>query len=860
MNQWKQYQKKYSKSWGKSQSVSKKISEWLGKKRGRSFDAPGKPPRRPLSAVVFYIITLLIALSFAGAVAVAVIFVLVGKDLPDPSSLNYRMVPQSTKIYDRTGEIVLYDIHGEEKRTIIDFDDIPELVKKATLAAEDRQFYEHKGINWKGIFRAAIIDVLEGKKAQGGSSITQQLVKNSILSREKTFTRKIKELVLAYRLESRFSKDEILGMYFNEIPYGSTIYGIEAAAGSFFGKSTKDLNLTEIALLTALPKAPSYYSPYGNHREELLARTFYVLDELAKDGAISQKELEDAKNYKILENILPYREQILAPHFVMYIKDLLTEKYGEKMVEQGGLKIITTLDMDKQKIAEESVDKYIEQNEKEFNATNAAMVAINPKTGQILAMVGSRDFFEPTFGSVNVVLRPRQPGSSFKPVMYAAAFQKGYTPSTILYDVPTKFKTLIEGEYEPKNYNEKTHGPVTVKTALAGSLNIPAVKMLYLTGIDRVLDLAEKMGYTTLNDRSRFGLSLVLGGGEVKLLEHTDAFGVFINDGNFVPTAAILRVEDSRGNILEEWQQSAAKVLDEEICRNIIDILSDNEARAFIFGTNNYLVLGSRPAAVKTGTTNEFHDAWTIGGTPSLVAGVWAGNNDNKEMKEKADGSRIAAPIWNNFMAEALKNTIVEEFKKPAPIVTGKPILDGQTSLEYGVQIDRASGKLATQYTPKSFIETKTYKQVHSILYYIGKDDPRGPAPEHPETDEQFNNWEEAALSWALANNIIASAPPTEYDNLHIPANFPALEVLNISNGIAVGRNFEVQTRASAPRGIRRVEISFDNRLWINSPYSGSLPVSVPTDFTLGPHTMKISVFDDIDNSATKEFTINLSF
>jgi 1A family penicillin-binding protein len=857
MSLFKQYKSKYIKSWKEYQKREGSVLDLIKK---QDFNRFSKKTSTKRSSVIITLIIVAITIGFAGLIVITLLFAWFAKDLPDPASLSYRVVPQSTKIYDRTGQILLYDVHGEEKRTAISLSEIPEFVKQATLIAEDREFFKHKGLNWKGIIRAAFIDLISRKKTQGGSSITQQLVKNAILSPEKTFTRKIKEFILAYRLESRFNKNEILEMYFNEIPYGSTLYGIEAAAQSFFGKHTKDLNLAEAALLTSLPKAPTYYSPYGNHKDELLKRINYIIDEMEKSGYISSKEAQEAKNYKVLEKVLPFKEKIIAPHFVMYVKELLIDKYGEKTLEQGGLKVITTLDVEKQKIAEEAITKFAEQNEKQYNATNAALVALDAKNGQILAMVGSRDFFEPTFGSVNVTLRPRQPGSSFKPIVYAAAFKKGYTPSTILYDVETVFKTLIEGEYIPKNYNGKTYGPITMKQALAGSLNIPAVKTLYLTGIDQALDLAEKLGYSTFKDRSRFGLSLVLGGGEVKLLEHANAFGTIIREGKHYPTAAILRVEDSKGNILEEWQDKSEKILDEEIFRNIIDILSDNNARAFIFGENNYLKLKNHPAMVKTGTTNDFRDAWTVGGTPSLVAGVWVGNNDNHEMKEKADGSMVAAPIWNYFMNKSLEGKEIEEFTKPLPITTGKPVLDGKTTFEYEVQIDKASGKLATQYTPKSYIETRKYKKIHSILYYVNKDDPRGPEPINPEEDPQFETWEEGVKKWAQENQIIPAEPPKEYDDLHIPSNFPNLEVLNISNGMNImNRNLEIKTSASAPRGVKRIEISLDNQILNNSSYSNSVFVSIPSSFSEGSHILKIEVFDDIDNSTSKTFTINLS-
>jgi len=859
MNKWKYYRSRYKKSWEKTRG--KPLLNLFKGKKNANISNLSKKPRLKLSSAVIYLLGAAVALGFAGIIATSFLFVWFGKDLPDPSSLSFRVVPQSTKIYDRKGETVLYDIHGEEKRTSISLSDVPEFLKQATLIIEDREFYQHKGLNWKGLIRAGLTDILHGKKLQGGSSITQQLVKNSILSREKTFSRKIKELILSYKLEARFSKDEILEMYFNEIPYGSTLYGIEAASQSFFGKKTTDLNLAEAAILASIPNAPTYYSPYGNHREELLQKANYVLGEMAVQKMISEDEFKLAKEYKVLEEILPYREKIIAPHFVMYVKDILTEKYGEKMIEQGGLKVITTLDLDKQNFAEEAVANHVNLNEKQWNAGNAALVSLDPKTGQILSMVGSRDFFEPNFGSVNVTIRPRQPGSSFKPIVYASAFLKGYTPSTILFDVNTVFKTLIEGEYSPKNYDEKEHGPLTMKQALAGSLNVPAVKTLYLTGIDNVLNLAEKMGYTTLSDRSRFGLSLVLGGGEVKPLEHTNAFSVFLTEGKFSPSTPILKIEDSRGSVLEEWKDASQKVLDEEICRNITDILSDNNARSFIFGVNNYLVLRDRPVAAKTGTTNNFHDAWTVGGTPSLVAGVWVGNNDNKEMKKGADGSKLAAPIWNYFMTKSLEGTPIENFAVPTPIITRKAILDGNTAPERQVKIDRASEKLATEYTPQSFIETRIYKEIHDTLYYVNRDDPRGPVPSTLDSDEQFTNWENAVKTWALNNNIFSALPPTEFDNLHIPANFPSLDVLNLYNGSTINsRSLEIKTNASSPRGLRRIEIYLDNQLIFNSSYTSSVNLSVPTNFSNGSHNLKISVFDDIDNSASKEFNINLSY
>ncbi|HLD34818.1 MAG TPA: transglycosylase domain-containing protein, partial [Patescibacteria group bacterium] len=568
-------------------------------------------------------------------------------------------------------------------------------------------FYEHKGISIWGIFRGVVWQTIRGKKAQGGSTLTQQFIKNSILTSERTITRKIKEWLLAYRLENRFSKDEILQMYFNEIPYGSTAYGVEAASQKYFGKTVKDINLAEAAILAALPQGPSRYSPYGSNIDLLLGRQRYILDLMVDQGHATEEEAEEAKNYEL--TFSPPTANIKAPHFVMYVKEILSSKYGEKMVEQGGLKIITTLDLYKQEIAEEVVKEQAEKNLKNFNATNAALVAINPKNGQILCMVGSKDYFDQEIdGQVNITTSKRQPGSSLKPLVYAAAFIKGYTPNTILYDVITNFSNDATKPYEPRNYDSAEHGPVSIRKALAGSLNVPAVKAIYLAGIKNVTNLAFDLGYTTLSDPDRFGLSLVLGGGEVKLIEHANAYSAFAREGVLHPVSAILRVEKPDGTVLEEFQENEKKVLDPKIARQINDVLSDNGARAYIFGERNWLTLGTRPVAAKTGTTNDYRDAWTMGYTPSIVAGVWVGNNDNSEMKRGADGGVVAAPIWHNFMEKVLGDTPIEKFKPAEIPTTGKAMLDGQVDTGNIVKIDKISGLLATEYTPAHLIIEKS--------------------------------------------------------------------------------------------------------------------------------------------------------
>ncbi|MDP2933017.1 MAG: transglycosylase domain-containing protein, partial [bacterium] len=497
----------------------------------------------------------------------------VSRDLPNPNTLLERKVALSTKIYDRTGEHILYDIHGAEARTLIKLEDLPDYVKNSAIAIEDKNFYEHHGFVLTSFFRAALSNVFRGGRTQGGSTITQQFVKNAVLTPEKTYARKFRELILSLEIERRFTKDQILQLYFNEIPYGSTNYGIEAASRSYFGKSAKELSLAEAATLAGLPQAPTSYL---NNPDRLLARRNLVLDLMVDQNYLEKDEAEKTKKEPL--NLQHRVTGIEAPHFVLWVKQMLTEKYGERVVEQDGLRVITSLDYEMQKAAEEAVANGLPKIES-YGGGNASLVAIDPKTGQILAMVGSRDYFDKDHdGAVNVALRPRQPGSSFKPIVYTAGFIKGYTPTTILYDVVTTFKNYPE-DYEPHNYDGKGRGPVTVRQALQGSLNIPAVKMIYLTGISKVLDLADSLGYTTLKDRSRFGLSLVLGGGEVKLLEHTAAYATLANQGVHQDPVAVLKVEDANGLMLEEWiPRQGRAAIDPKITATVTGVLQDNGA------------------------------------------------------------------------------------------------------------------------------------------------------------------------------------------------------------------------------------------------------------------------------------------
>ncbi|MCC7522359.1 PBP1A family penicillin-binding protein [Candidatus Uhrbacteria bacterium] len=809
----------------------------------------------------------LIAVLVVGLFGFTLFAAWVSRDLPDPNSLISREVPQSTKIYDRTGTVLLYEIHGDERRTLVKIEDIPDYAKWATIAIEDKGFYEHHGVYWQGLIRAVLMSVIKGQRIQGTSTLTQQFVKLSVLTNERSLTRKLKELIVSVQLEQRYTKDQILQLYFNEIPYGSTLYGIESASQAYFGKTSKDLTLDEAALLAAIPQRPDFFNPYGagssgDNRERLIVRQHYILDLMAEQGYIKPEEASAAKAIKTLEKLKPRRiADIKAPHFVMYVRSLLTEKYGQRVVEQGGLKVITTLSWDMQQIGEEEVVKGVEARGEQYDFTNAALVAIDPKTGQIQTMVGSKDFFDnENDGQVNVTLRPRQPGSSFKPIVYAAAFARGYLPQTQVWDVNTVFRT-DNGRYEPKNYDLKERGPVSLRMALQGSLNIPAVEILYLVGVGRVLDFAEDLGYTTLGERSRFGLSLVLGGGEVKPLEHAAAYASFAADGIYRQPSAILKVEDPDGNILEEWKPPEDKrVMDEQVARLTNDVLSDNNARAYVFGGRNSLTL-DRPAAAKTGTTNDYHDAWTAGYTPNLATVVWVGNNNNDEMKRGADGSIIAAPIWQSFMKRAVKDMPVERFVPPTPPSTSKPALLG-TAFEKTVKVNKLNGKIATDLTPPEFIEERKQFEAHSILYYIDKDDPTGPPPANPADDPQFGNWESAVKSWVERTqwHATSSVVIPEPDDQFTDATRPSITVLNpVNNGTLSSRQFNISVSVSSPRIIRQVEAYINDTLIgssLASPFT--IQATIPNRIPKGYHFLKVKAYDEYGLSGEVSQTINL--
>ncbi|MCK4635382.1 MAG: PBP1A family penicillin-binding protein [Methylococcales bacterium] len=703
--------------------------------------------------IIGFIASTSIDLILVVALAGATVFLYAYYNTVDAEALVKMDIYETTIIYDKTGEHILYELHGEEDRKVVNHNDISDYMRNATIAAEDDDFYKHIGIDIYGILRAAHKNFIKKENSQGGSTITQQLVRNTFLTREKTYQRKFKEIVLAIKIERYFEKDQILDYYLNEVPYGSNAYGVQSASEVFFGKNASELTLDEAALLASLPKATYDFSPYAENTDRLIERQRYILNRMADLEMYDKEIVNEALATNTLGKLKAHKETIQAPHFVFYVKEQLTKIFGEERVQQGGFKVYTTLDYEMQKRAEQDVKDYAVELPK-HGASNAALVAIDPKSGGVLAMVGSVDYFDAeNDGEVNVTLSKRQPGSSFKPIVYAAAFDKGYQPETLLYDVPTNFGEDGSGnEYKPSNYDGKNHGLVSMRKALAGSLNTPAVKTLYLVGIDESIDFAEELGITTLKDRSRFGLSLVLGSGEVKLLEEVGAFSVFANDGVKAPVHGISRVVDSSDEEIVHPPESE-RVINADVARKINSILSDNDARTYVFGKKNNLYFPERKVAAKTGTTQEARDVLTLGYTPDLAVGVWVGNNENKPLKKGSLGSQVAAPLWRKFIErelESLPDTQFEDYEPNTSVhsmVTGK--LGGSISQGGAVYYNKKTGERISVDKARKMDASKLQKRYtqsfgHSILYYVNRDNPLDPTAKPDYSDEMLWRWEKA--------------------------------------------------------------------------------------------------------------------
>ena len=708
-------------------------------------------PRHPVRDIVGIVISLLLILIGALSVWAATL------PLPDVASIGNREVSQSTKIYDRTGTVLLYDLNKDTDRTIVTLDAIAPMVAKATIAIEDADFYQHGGIRVSSIVRALLADLVPGGQTQGGSTITQQVVKNALLTRDRTITRKLKEWILAVRLEKVLPKDKILEIYLNESPYGGAIYGVEAAAETYFGVRANAIDLAQSAYLAALPQSPTYYSPYGAHRKAFDARKDLVLSRMKELDMITADEYTRAKNEHV--DFLPQAAGgIRAPHFVFYVEDQLTREFGATALLDNSWKVITSLDATMQDQAEQSVADFADQNLKNFKASNEALVALDPTDGDILAMVGSKNYFATDIdGQYNVAtsLPGRQPGSAFKPFVYAQAFVDGYTPDTVLFDVPTQFSTEVGCNpqdnyqdtppcYAPQDYDNKFRGPMTIRNALAQSINIPAIKALYLVGIQNAINLARSLGISTLTNPDQYGLTLVLGGGEVTLLDMTSAYGVFANQGVRTPPRAILSVQDQSGNVVKQYDPSPTRVVDQNVALQISDVLSDHEAKLPAYGAGAPVFFPGYHVADKTGTTNDTKDAWIIGYTPHIAVGAWAGNNDDTPMVKQVAGL-IIVPMWHDFLAKVLATRSDEPFPQPQETTTSsdKPVLRGIWE-GTDVQSDPLTGKL------------KITANVHDILNWVDKADPRGPVPTNPSNDPQFTRWEYGVQQWAATHGIMS--------------------------------------------------------------------------------------------------------
>jgi penicillin-binding protein 1C len=665
----------------------------------------------------------------------------ISKDLPAPGKLVTADNNSNTRIYDRNGTL-LYSFYLNENRTYVPLSQIPKYLQEGTISIEDKNFYQNPGFSIPGMLRA-VRNMLLGEGLQSGSTITQELVKNVLLTNQQTIDRKIKELILAVEVTQLYPKNQIIELYLNDIGYGGPAVGVEAAAQEYFGKHVKDLDLAQSAFLAGLPQSPTYYSPFSGNTY-YIGRTDEVLKQMNQNGYITQKQAQQAlaeiTNYKFSTHDLSLK----APHFVMYVKSELVKMFGEQAVESGGLTVTTTLDYNIEKEAENVVKSEI-AGLKQYHVSNGAAIVRDPKTGEILAMVGSADYFNKTNGgSFNDALANRQPGSSLKPIMYSVAFEKGYTPATMVMDVPTDFQTNAQTPpYQPVDYEGTYVGPVQLRFALGNSLNIPAVKMLARVGIKPVMQQAYNMGIEnwdpTQQALSQVGLSLVLGGRETTLLDETTAYGAFATGGIRHDPVSILKVTDANGNVLYQNQPNAGKrVLPEDISFLISHILLDNNARTLAFGPNSWLVVPGKTVSVKTGTTDEKRDNWTIGYTPSYVVGVWVGNNDNSPMNQAiASGETGASPIWNKIMSYVLKGKADEQPKKPDNVIAkqvdalfgGLPVPGQPTRSEYFIK-----GTEPTKVSPD-------YKMADGKTYYDVQEN-------DPVSKDGVNRWQLGIDEW----------------------------------------------------------------------------------------------------------------
>lgn len=841
-------QKKSERAYSSGKSISSKTS------RARIPARREKKKRSRRARILRRIGLAFLAVCGVGILFIAGVFIYYAKDLPDPEKISDRHVAESTKIYAQDGTTVLYEV-GDVKRTSVALDQIDDQIKWATIALEDHNFYHHYGVEPKAIFRALGVNFLSSG-FQGGSTITQQFARNVALKNDEgqfdtSLVRKVKEIILAIELEQRYSKDQILAGYLNEVWYGGSYYGVESAAQGYFGMSAKDVSLAQAATLASLPKGGSVLTD----PERLKGRRDYALDQMAELGYVTSEEVEVAKQADL---VLRQRiDAITAPHFVFYVTDELVETFGETKVLGGGLKVTTTLDLDSQKVAEEAIERGMEKV-RDYGGSNAGLVAIDTHTGQVLAMVGSHDFFSDQDGQVNVTTRSNSPGSSIKPLVYYNAFKKGYIPETKVFDLETTFPTQT-GTYRPRNFSLNETGPITLRSALNQSLNIPAVKMAYLTGVNMLLDTADALGYTTLKDRDSYGLSLAIGGGDVTVLEHTSAFATFAREGERHPVTGILKVETSTGEVLYEWKDEPQQILDQKAVRILNSVLSDQAARGYTFAPLN---LDGRPAAAKTGTSQEFRDAWTVGYTPSLAAGVWVGNNDNTQMGYLADGVILAAPIWNDFMTQALEGTPVETFQK-ADYSASNPGLWGNLEKTETKKVDKLTGKLIPDEClatyPAEYTTGKEFTVAHDLLFWVDKNNPNGPVPKHPEQDPLFTYWEKEVEEWMedRPDAYLSDKTPKEHCDLRDPRKTPTVTITQPAAGeTVIGDDWKLRGQVIPGSGRTIIKLEFyidtvrvDSQSLSITSVTNVVANYAPTTLTTGEHSFRLVVTDNLGTS-----------
>lgn len=805
----------------------------------------------------------LVGLSFL----VVVVFAWYSRGLPDPGKIQ-RQSGYSTEILDRTGKTVLYDVITDQDRRFTPLSEVPQTLRDATISIEDKDFYKHQGFDPLAVPRI-IKNVIVNRRLIGGSTITQQLVKTVLLSNERKISRKIREFVLAVRIEKAYTKDEILQMYLNEVPYGGGTAGVAAAVQLYFGKEVKDLNLIESIILAGLPQSPSHYSPYIGEPLAYVPRAKEVARRMREDGKITKEVEQQVVNGLDKVVFVGLGTKIKAPHFVMYIKQILEDKYGSNVLDVGGLKVTTSLDWDLQEKAELTVKEEVDKVSKSLNISNGASVILDTNSGEILSMVGSKDFFDKLIdGEVNVTTRARQPGSSIKPLVYATAFSKGYSPASVLADVITEFPGKDENTpYIPKNYDGKEHGLLHLRDTLASSINIPAVKLVALVGVNEVLSQGYKMGFTTLEPTkatlSRVGLSMALGGAEIKLLDMVSAYSVFANGGLKVEPVAILKIEDSNGKVIyENKEMKRERVLDERVSFLINSVLSDNNARLLTFGPNSYLNLGSRAVAVKTGTTNDLRDNWTVGWSKDTVVGVWVGNNNNDKMRNVASGVSGAAPIWRRQILDVLSKRPDKPFTPADGVsqvevdrISGFPAHDGFASYKEWFINGSVPGGPDTIHTKLKVCKSDPNKLADPISISQGNyDEKEYIVIKEQDPLTQKDLWQKGINEWLIKQTDQIYKPPTEIcgatSNMDIQIVSP-----NDRSRVDSAVTFRVTVVSSKP--IVEVKLFVDDtleRTFTDQPYQ-----SDPITFPNGQHTLKVAARNNEggEDSKTQSFSVN---